>query len=184
MRRKRFKGLNKTAQSPWRHPDRTTWHGANVRFRKRAKRDLKASTQLVVSGALAGVLLGIGWIYADHLPFSGAVESRPSDVGCASPVVVDGDTLRCPSGRIRLASIDAPELPGHCRAGRECTPGDPYASTEHLRSLIAGNPIECRYVDRDRYGRTVARCTVKGVDLSCAQVSSGHAVRRYGLLIC
>lgn len=178
--------MAKLARAPQRkrQSDRTTWHGANVRFRRRSRWPGRASVQLAVTDMLGGILIGLGWHYADRIPFGAAAKPRPAEMGCKSPVVVDGDTLRCPSGRIRLASIDAPELPGHCRPGRECTPGDPYASTEHLRSLIVGHAVQCSYVDTDRYGRTVARCTAGGVDLSCAQVSSGHAGRRYGLLIC
>ncbi len=52
---------------------------------------------------------------------------------CASPIAIDGDTLRCAAGpRVRLAGIDAPEIPGHCRRGRKCTPGDPAASTQRV----------------------------------------------------
>lgn len=98
--------------------------------------------------------------------------------------MTDGDTLRCGPLRVRLASIDAPELPGHCRAGRVCTPGDPFVSSEHLQTIIAGQPLACRRVDIDHYGRTVAFCSVDGRDLSCAQVTSGNAVVRYGRLSC
>lgn len=79
--------------------------------------------------------------------------------------------------------IDVPELPGHCRSGRSCTPGDPYASTSNLRRL-ATRPLQCRAIDRDAYGRTVARCVAAGRDLSCAQVEGRFAVRRYGSLSC
>ncbi|WP_363738969.1 thermonuclease family protein [Sphingobium sp. LMA1-1-1.1] len=80
--------------------------------------------------------------------------------------------------------MDAPELPGHCRPGRECTPGDPYASTANLQSLVSGQAVECRQIDTDHYGRAVARCSAKGRDLSCAQVQGGFAVKRYGSLSC
>lgn len=103
---------------------------------------------------------------------------------CKSPSVTDGDTVRCGAARVRLASIDAPELPGHCRVGRICTPGDPWASSDHLRQVIGDRPLSCRRVDTDRYGRTVAFCSAGGTDLSCAQVTSGHAVVRYGRLSC
>lgn len=110
--------------------------------------------------------------------------ANSSAFSCEHPTITDGDTLRCGATRVRLASIDAPELPGHCRIGRACTPGDPFASTENLRRLIGGRPIRCRQTDTDRYGRVVARCTVAEEDLSCAQVSGGYAVIRYGALDC
>lgn len=89
--------------------------------------------------------------------------------------VVDGDTLRCGPERIRLLGIDAPELPGHCRAGRTCAPGDPYASTESLRRAMTGMLLIQR-VTQDRYGRTVALVSGDRGDLSCWQLRAGAAV--------
>jgi endonuclease YncB( thermonuclease family) len=106
-----------------------------------------------------------------------------AEIGCNRPRIIDGDTLDCAGTRIRLASIDAPEMPGHCRAGRRCTPGDPYAARNYLSFLTRGR-VECRAVDTDVYGRTVASCVSDGRDLSCAMVESGRAVERYGWLWC
>ncbi|MCG7349276.1 thermonuclease family protein [Sphingomonas sp. ACRSK] len=89
-------------------------------------------------------------------------------------VAIDGDTLRCGRERIRLLGIDAPELPGHCRSGRRCAKGDPQASKESLAAAIEGKAtIERR--GRDRYGRTLARVRVNGVDLSCYQLRAKAA---------
>lgn len=151
---------------------------------------------LAVGAAVAGGFLQREWLAAEvrsgiaalraPAPNRGDAESEPgvASFGCFDPHVVDGDTVRCGSIRIRLASIDAPELPGHCRPGRRCTPGDPYASTAHMRELVRFRTIRCREVDRDRYGRSVAFCSVDGQDLSCAQVGGGFAVQRYGVLSC
>lgn len=79
-------------------------------------------------------------------------------------VAVDGDTLRCGKERIRLLGIDAPEMPGHCRRGRRCVSGDPHASKLALRSMLNGRATIKRR-GRDRYGRTLARITVNGIDL-------------------
>jgi endonuclease YncB( thermonuclease family) len=104
-------------------------------------------------------------------------------ISCFRPRVIDGDTFTCNSTRIRLASIDAPEMPGHCRPGRSCTAGDPIASRDYLRSISSGQ-VTCRPIETDSYGRTVALCDASGVDLSCAMVASNHAVQRYGSLNC
>lgn len=114
----------------------------------------------------------------------GAASSSAGMLTCSTVRVVDGDTLRCGQTRVRLASIDAPELPGHCRRGRECTPGDPYASTGNLQRLVAAQAVTCRPVDMDRYGRTVAYCEAAGRDLSCAQIGASAAVVRYGDPMC
>lgn len=106
------------------------------------------------------------------------------EFNCPEPRVTDGDTLRCGPVRVRLASIDAPEMPGHCRPGRACTPGDPFASATNLRRLVEGRRLTCRQTDIDHYGRVVALCSNGREDLSCSQVRSGHAVIRYGDLTC
>jgi hypothetical protein len=165
-----------------------------VTLRRRRSRKVGKLIRLAISGLLVGSLLGIVGMHwsgrwTSIASISAAVPTRAATaadlgVGCVSPKVVDGDTLRCGSTRIRLSSIDAPEMPGHCRPGRQCTSGDPYASTDHLRSLVTGAAVECRQVDTDRYGRAVALCSVGGRDLSCAQYQSGHAIERYGILNC
>lgn len=105
---------------------------------------------------------------------------------CLAAQAVDGDTLRCADGvgRVRLAAIDAPEMPGHCRRGRNCAPGDPIQSRDVLGRLIGQDDgaIEtwCVVVDADprktgdqhsdRWGRPVARCYVNGEDLSATML--------------
>jgi len=105
-------------------------------------------------------------------------------LACTSPHIVDGDTLRCAGERVRLLGIDAPELPGHCRKGRACTPGDPYAAKAHLRALTKGKRVVCEWSQRDPYGRPLARCNAAGIDLSCAMLASGHAEARYSPIDC
>lgn len=103
---------------------------------------------------------------------------------CAIVRVIDGDTLDCDGRRVRLAGIDAPEWPGHCRRGRTCTPGDARASTDNLARLARPGPVVCRPTGSDVYRRTIALCTAGARDLSCAQVEAGHAVYRYGAIRC
>jgi endonuclease YncB( thermonuclease family) len=110
--------------------------------------------------------------------------NRTSDViSCVGPHLLDGDTFTCAGVRIPLAGIDAPEMPGHCRAGRSCTPGDPVASRDYLRNL-SGGQVTCRPIEIDRYGRTVALCEAGGKDLSCAMIAARHAVARYRAVSC
>jgi len=128
------------------------------------------------------VILALAIILA--LLRSPSAAAGTQDFACTAAQVVDGDTLRCGERRVRLYGIDAPELPGHCRPGRNCTPGDPYASTANLRALVGSGSLQCEAKDTDAYGRTVARCTSRGQDLSCGQVKGGFAVRRYGWIWC
>lgn len=108
----------------------------------------------------------------------------PDAFTCSSIRIIDGDTFDCGSIRIRLQGIDAPEKDGHCRPGRVCTPGDPVASTRSLTALTQSSKVQCTRTDTDHYGRTVARCSASGTDLSCEQIRRGHAVKRYAPIQC
>ena len=105
---------------------------------------------------------------------------RPNHSGafsCTVRSVTDGDTFRCSNGtRVRLSSIDTPEMPGSCRQGRACAPGDPYAAKAALQRLIGGRTVQCQPVGTS-YDRVAAWCSVGGMDLSCAMVRGGYAVR-------
>lgn len=171
--------------------------GDILRFRRQKRKNTSVVT-LAMLGLTGGIALGSGILYfrshpvsfasiapvAMMTPVETANTAERDTIGCSNPHVVDGDTLRCGATRIRLHGIDAPETDGHCRVGRECAPGDPVASTENLRSMVAGQMMECRQTDIDRYGRTVALCAVGDRDLSCEQVRSGNAIRRYAPLSC
>jgi endonuclease YncB( thermonuclease family) len=96
---------------------------------------------------------------------------------CIVASVSDGDTLRCTDGtRVRLAAIDSPELPGHCRRGRHCAPGDPYAARASLTKLAAGKTLRCERTGKS-WNRVTAWCRAGSVDLSCAQYRAGYAIR-------
>jgi micrococcal nuclease len=106
-----------------------------------------------------------------------AVRSPAGGESIAACRVVDGDTLRCGDERVRLLGIDAPELPGHCRTGRACVAGDPYASSASLEAALAP-PLSIRRVGADRYGRTLAMVAGRNGDLSCWQLAHGAAIYR------
>ncbi len=92
--------------------------------------------------------------------------------------VKDGDSIvveRIPQKRvseIRLAGIDAPEL------------GQPWGPSARsaLRRLVDGRRVRAQIVDRDRYGRLVARIWAGETYVNAAMTRSGNAwaVARYG----
>ncbi|MFZ5706217.1 MAG: thermonuclease family protein [Pseudomonadota bacterium] len=144
-----------------------------------------AAARVFVPAALLGVFAGLAFnLNSGGPPMVRADVGNVAAFSCSNPVVVDGDTLRCGAARVRLEGIDAPEMPGHCRRGRRCTPGDPYASSDNLRRLVSGRTIACRRTGTDRYGRIVATCAAGGIDLSCEQIRTDHAVRRYAPVTC
>lgn len=87
---------------------------------------------------------------------------------------IDGDTIVAASEHIRLTAIDAPEMPGHCRKGRDCAPGDPFAAKAALADDLRG-VLTIERLGLDRYGRTVGDVFSDGRSLSCLQLATGHA---------
>lgn len=68
-------------------------------------------------GALIGIYLVTD---GEALPQISMFAAEPA-FACSNVGIIDGDTFDCGSTRIRLHGIDSPEMPGHCRSGRECT---------------------------------------------------------------
>lgn len=93
----------------------------------------------------------------------------------AGAEVVDGDGLHLGSERIRLWGIDAPELDQKCKRGGASYPCGQQARAA-LAALVAAGEVRCERVNHDRYGRTVARCSVEGRDLGAEMVRLGWAV--------
>ena len=100
-------------------------------------------------------------------------------VGVAS--VIDGDTIEIHGVRIRLYGIDAPESRQLCTrpTGERWRCGQQASLA--LSDQIGRSTVSCDPRDTDRYGRTVAVCTSRGVDLNGWLVTQGWAVayRRY-----
>ncbi len=151
------------------------WNVAGVRHyhRQRAVRRVGVPALVLTAAAAVGALVGV----------APAMKSSAAPVAYGEPVngcsVTDGDTLRCGSERVRLLAIDAPELPGHCREGRVCAPGDPYASTSSLAAAMTGQ-LTIQRVGEDHYGRTLALIAGDKGDLSCWQLARGQAIYKGG----
>lgn len=90
--------------------------------------------------------------------------------------IIDGDTLEIHGTRIRLWGIDAPESDQLCRNGDSDHYRCGQKAANDLDAFIARRPVECVEVDRDRYKRAVAVCSVGGVDLAEWLVKNGLAL--------
>lgn len=100
--------------------------------------------------------------------------------------VLDGDTIEVHGRRIRLHGIDAPELQQECRrdAGRNATPYACGAEAKAaLERIIRGNMVLCKPQGHDAYGRILAACTARSIDIGREMVRQGWAVAytRYSL---
>ena len=142
---------------------------------------MRRRSLLLLVPVLAAAALAIGGMRPDAepapLPKAARPDKRIDEADEAGAVrVVDGDTLRIGSRRIRLYGIDAPEHAQSCAdaAGRRYRCGDEAAAA--LARLIGAERPDCAERDRDRYGRSVAVCTVGGRDLNRAMVAAGWAV--------
>lgn len=130
-------------------------------------------SSLLWGGAVALALLSSP-AQARHAP------RDPRPLRCVDPAAIDGDTIRC--GRAdnrlsyRLIGIDAPELPGHCRRGRICVPGNPFAAMRALAQTLGNGRVTVQVFGTDRYHRRLAIVRVSRVNLACTQYWSGHAI--------
>ena len=91
--------------------------------------------------------------------------------------IVDGDSLRMGARSIRLDGIDAPEWDQTCldAGGRTWLCG--RAASRALRERIRGRTVSCQPRATDRYGRTIAVCSLAdGSDLNAWMVRQGFAI--------
>ncbi|MCK1522781.1 thermonuclease family protein [Bradyrhizobium sp. 17] len=90
--------------------------------------------------------------------------------------IIDGDTIEIHGTRVRLWGIDAPEHDQLCRGEDSLQYRCGARAANELDQFIDSRPVTCLPIDIDRYRRTVASCSVGGVDLARWLVSHGHAL--------
>ncbi len=103
--------------------------------------------------------------------------------------IIDGDTIKINSKKIRLYGIDAPEFKQTCKKTSltiiffTFTKDYPCGkiSTENLKKKINNKVITCKILDIDRYKRLIGECYKRNLNLNSWLVSNGHAVayRKY-----
>lgn len=113
---------------------------------------------------------------------------------CTPTRVWDGDgPIWCAEGpKIRLGGIAAREMDGSCRPHHPCPRASGVAARDHLVELLGGArgrastghilvkapAMRCRSYGWGKGDRTAAVCvTAAGVNLGCAMVESGYALR-------
>lgn len=89
--------------------------------------------------------------------------------------IIDGDTIIVHGTTIRLDGIDAPEAGQTCEAeGRTYDCG--RAAEAYLNSLIGLRIVTCDTGAQDPYGRTLAHCSLDGMNVNEAMVRAGWAL--------
>jgi len=113
---------------------------------------------------------------------------------CTPTAVWDGDgPIWCAEGpRVRLAGIAAREIDNSCRSGQPCPAvpgpvardtlvgllGGPRGKLSEGHIKVSARPMRCSSDGSAGGSRTAAWCvTAGGMDLNCAMVQSGAAVR-------
>lgn len=89
--------------------------------------------------------------------------------------VVDGDTFWLKGEKIRLDGYDSPEM-GEPKCARPAAGA--VAARTALTELLNSGQVELDRRGTDRYGRTLARVNVDGLDIAKAMIGAGHG-RRY-----
>lgn len=125
-------------------------------------------------------LLSLGAISAATGFILGVAVSHSTFEVPATARAIDGDTFAIGSVHYRIASIDAPELPGHCRGFRQrhntCAPGDPYSAKAALTFYLS-QQLRCQSLGPDVYRRTLVRCRFPdGADLGQTLIAEGYAI--------
>lgn len=110
--------------------------------------------------------------------FSGAIAGGGGGPDIVGPArVVDGDTIVIGAVRIRLEGIDAPESDQTCGVadGKGSTWRCGDTATTYLAKLVRNQDVRCQDLGLEKYGRTLGRCFVGGLNLNSDLVRQGLA---------
>ena len=88
--------------------------------------------------------------------------------------VIDGDTIKIGSEKIRFSGIDAPELKQDCFKNEKKIPCGILAKKALLKKIGNNLPM-CVIEGKDVYKRILAECFVNGKSLSRFLVRNGYA---------
>jgi endonuclease YncB( thermonuclease family) len=90
---------------------------------------------------------------------------------------VDGDTITTPAGeRVRVMGVDTPELHARCASEYQAA----VAAKTFTQAKLDLGPVRLDRSRRDRYGRTLARVYIDGVDLAGLLIGAGHGREYHG----
>jgi len=128
----------------------------------------RASTSIIV---IVGLTIAVFVIDYSLREPDAPVPNPGTDLTCEVRHIYDGDTLTvgCGQGKlkVRVWGIDAPEK------GQKPWGDD---SRDFLNHLIGDKAIQIQVVDKDRYGRVVARLFLGEHDIGLSMINKGKAI--------
>ncbi len=138
-----------------------------LRGQLRNARRRKKTAPLVIAVLVISIFGISQFLEQPNAPIPG----KGTELSCDISKVYDGDTVTasCKDGKlkIRVWGIDAPEM-GQKPWGRQ--------SRDLLRGMMPRSEAKLQVVDKDRYGRIVARLYDGNRDLGLAMVRQGRAI--------
>jgi endonuclease YncB( thermonuclease family) len=125
--------------------------------------------------------------------FAASIVAAGASFSCTPTRVWDGDgPIWCAEGpKIRLAGIAAREIGGECKRGHPCPAaagpaarealvkllGKPIGSSREGHVLVKAEPLRCLSDGSGKGDRTAAWCWAGKVQVNCAMVRGGWALR-------
>jgi endonuclease YncB( thermonuclease family) len=103
-------------------------------------------------------------------------EARAAEVISGVPRVIDGDTIEIGARKIRLASIDAPEVDQICLDENQKRWACGGEARDRLLVHIGSGIVDCLPTGSDAYGRVLAICALAREDLNAWMVRQGWAL--------
>lgn len=166
-----------------RHDNRSNqWRKRTGARHSRAHRWASVPVRLILTTvAAAGALVAqTAMQHSDSLPelkLSNLIGPKQEPIiGVAS--VIDGDTIEIHGQRIRFNGIDAPESKQYCEDAKGFEYPCGRRSAEALDGFLAASrPVQCTFIDWDRYHRFVGDCRrADGASVAAWMVEHGQAL--------
>ncbi len=120
----------------------------------------------------------IGLILAGVVAWNFLLDREPRvDKDGRDITVQDGDSFIIQQTTIRLEGIDAPELKQNCYSADDSIWRCGGEARNQLAKILRKGDVKCEPQAKDRYGRTIARCSARDVpDIGEAMVRAGWAI--------
>lgn len=132
------------------------------------------------AGALTALAVMAGGVVVASSLAPGSIRAAASnEFTCTVTRVHDGDgPIWCAEGpKVRLHAIAARELDETCNPGHPCPAASGQEARQALQKLAGGQTLRCEATGTS-YDRITAWCRrPDGVELNCAMVESGTALR-------